>query len=126
MLALVFVVTLIVVGVGFSLLVRRQQRSIQRVSRGLQRIARGQYDARLESDGQDVFAPLFQRFNDMANRLEERHGYLQHKPAYSPLPEVDERIDADVEETVEMDRPKEESNVLPLSERKSSEGGRGD
>jgi serine/threonine-protein kinase len=126
MLALVFVVTLIVVGVGFSLLVRRQQRSIQRVSRGLQRIARGQYDARLESDGQDVFAPLFQRFNDMANRLEERHGYLQHKPAYSPLPEVDERIDADIEETVEMDRPKEESNVLPLSERKNSEGGRGD
>ncbi|WP_376695453.1 serine/threonine-protein kinase [Wenzhouxiangella sp. EGI_FJ10305] len=120
MLALVFAVTLVVVGIGFSLLVRRQQRSIQRVSRGLQRIARGQYDARLDSERQDVFAPLFRVFNDMANRLEERHGYLQHKPARRPLPELGDHADADLGETVVMDRPKDESdNVLPLSERKS-------
>lgn len=125
MLALVFAVTLIVVGTGFSLLVRRQQRSIQRVSRGLQRIARGQYDARLESGRQDVFAPLFQGFNDMANRLEERHGYLQHKPARRPLPELDEDLDSDTEETVEMHRAPDESNILPLSDHKTSGGSRG-
>lgn len=121
MLALVFAITLIVVGVGFSLLLRRQQRSIQRVSRGLQRIARGQYEARLDSKRQDMFAPLIQRFNDMANRLEERHGYLQHKPAQRPLPRVDDRTEAEMDETMEMDRPaRDEDNVLPLSDRKGS------
>lgn len=128
MLGLVFAVTLIVIGSGFSLLVRRQQRSIQRVARGLQRIARGQYEARLEGDRQqDVFAPLFQSFNDMANRLEERHGYLQHKPAQRPLPDWPEHLDADIEETIEMERSEpEDSKVLPLSERKSSSGKGGD
>ncbi|MDZ7789986.1 MAG: protein kinase [Xanthomonadales bacterium] len=125
MLALVFAVTLIVVGTGFSLLVRRQQRSIQRASRGLQRIGRGQYDTRLETGRQDVFAPLFQRFNDMANRLEERHGYLQYKPARQPLPDFDDQDDLDIEETMEMEPPAEDSNVLPLSERKNSGSGRG-
>jgi len=123
MLALVFAVTVIVVGSGLSLLVRQQQRSIQRIGRGLQRIARGQYDARLEGDRQDVFAPLFQRFNDMANRLEERHGYLQQKPTHDRLPDFDEHADTDIEETIEMKRSPEESNVLPLAEHKT--GGRG-
>lgn len=126
MLGLVFAVTLIVVGSGFSFLVRRQQRSIQRVNRGLQRIARGQYDARLQSDREDVFAPLFRCFNDMANRLEERHGYLQHKPARRPLPDFSQHADADVDETMEMDGPPVESKVLPLSERKRSGGGNHD
>lgn len=123
MLALIFAITLVVVGIGFSLLVRRQQRSIQRVSRGLQRIARGQYDARLESNRQDVFAPLFRVFNDMANRLEERHGYLQHKPARRPLPHPGDRTDIDGDDTMEMDWSIDETdNVLPLSERKKSGG----
>jgi hypothetical protein len=121
MLGLVFAVTLIVVGSGFSLLVRRQQRSVQRVSRGLQRIARGQYDARVESGRNDAFAPLFERFNDMANRLEERHGYLKHKPARRPLPEAPDD-DSGIDETIEMQRPADEedddSNVLPLADRK--------
>ncbi len=126
MLALVFAVTLIMVAAGLSLLMRRQQRSIQRISRGLQRIARGQYETRLEADGRDVFAPLFERFNDMAIRLEERYGYLQHKPARRPLPRVDGDIDADIEETVEMERAPGDSNVLPLAERKNSESGSSD
>lgn len=123
MLALVFAITLVVVGIGFSLLVRRQQRSIQRVSRGLQRIARGQYDARLDSNRQDLFTPLFGVFNDMANRLEERHGYLQHKPARRPLPDLGDRTDVDSEDTMEMDRSIDEiDNVLPLAEETSSGG----
>ena len=61
----------------------------------------------------------------MANRLEERHGYLQYKPARQPPPEFDERDDLDIEETMEMEAPPEDSNVLPLSERKNSGSGRG-
>lgn len=127
MLALVFAVTLIVVGSGFSLLVRRHQRSIQRITRGLQRIARGQYDARLEPGGQEVFSPLYQAFNDMANRLEERHGYLQHKPARRPLPEFPDDTAGELDETMEMEpaETRDDSNVLPLSERGGS-GGRND
>jgi len=124
MLAIVFIVTLVVVGIGFSVLARRQRKSIQRFGRGLQRIARGQYDARLEPGRQDVFSPLFRNFNDMANRLEERHGYLQHKPASRLLPTLDTD---DIDETVVMDSPGPDSdnNVLPLSERKGALGSAG-
>lgn len=119
MLALVFAVTVIVVGSGFSLLVRRHQRSVQRITRGLQRIARGQYDARLQPSGQELFSPLYQAFNDMANRLEERHGYLKHKPARRPLPDYPDTGEDSLDETLEMEGSEEraQSNVLPLSER---------
>jgi eukaryotic-like serine/threonine-protein kinase len=116
MLAMVFVVTLIVVAIGFSILVRRQQRSLQRLSRGLQRLARGQYEARLEAGGPDPFVPVYQHFNDLANRLEERHGYLRHKPLSRPLPRLE---GDDLEATLEMDTLDEEStNVLPLPKNK--------
>ncbi|NBB93273.1 MAG: protein kinase [Gammaproteobacteria bacterium] len=120
MLALVFSVTLIVVGVGFSLLMRQQRRSVQRISRGLQRIARGQYDARLEPGKQDLLATLYERFNDMANRLEERYGHMQQPPVVRPPPDFDEE---DLDETVEMDNGSEESNVLEISERKKNRPG---
>lgn len=119
MLAVVFVVTLIVVGIGFSLMIGRQHRSLQRLSRGLQRLARGQYEARLEAGGPEPFVSAYQHFNDLANRLEERHGYVQHKPLSRPLPRVE---DDDLEATLEMDAPADEStNVLPLP--KNQQGG---
>jgi serine/threonine-protein kinase len=123
MLGLVFAVTLIVVATGFSWLTRRQQRSIQRINRGLQRIARGQYDARLEPGEQDLFTPVYQRFNDMANRLEERHGYFQHTPARRrPLRELD-GDSTDIDDTVEMakDEPSDDDDkVLDLSKSRRS------
>lgn len=115
MLGLVFLVSLIVIGSGFSLLLRRQQRSIQRMGRSLTRIARGQYNTRLEAGRQDPLAPLHIRFNDMAKRLEERHGYSKRNPVHNQLPEFTE---ADLDATVEIQSAVDDSNVLPLTDRK--------
>ncbi len=116
MLGLIFTLSLIVIGTGFSLMHRQQQRSVQRVGRGLTRIALGQYDTRLEADRQDPLAPLSERFNDMAKRLEERHGFVKRRPAESVLPDLTE-FSSDA--TVEVETPIDDTKVLPLTDRKS-------
>jgi eukaryotic-like serine/threonine-protein kinase len=102
MLSVVFLVTVLVGALGFAWAARVQQRSIQRVSWGLQRIARGQYDFRLDEHRQDILSPLYRRFNDMAVRLEERHGHERLKR--TPLiPRVtDDTLDTDMESTMDM------------------------
>jgi len=74
MMVLVFAAAMGVILVAMVGLVRRQRRLIERMAWGLRRIAKGLYDFRLESERRDEFGTLYRRFNDMATRLEERHG----------------------------------------------------
>jgi eukaryotic-like serine/threonine-protein kinase len=118
MLVIVLLVTVGVVGAGFAWLWRIQQRSLQRISWGLQRVARGQYDFRLDSAGQDPLALLYRRFNDMAVRLEERHGHEQHRRSHNQ-PLVQFRDDEDgpggEDSTVELVRESGGGKVLSLT-----------
>ena len=121
MLVIVFLVTVSVVGTVFAWASRMQQRSLQRIGWGLQRIARGQYDFRLEAGRQDALMPLVRRFNDMAVRLQERHGHenLQHDLG-KPTASFDDD-EAAVDQTVEI--KSEESSlakVLPIGRRRTS------
>lgn len=74
MMVLVFLVAMLVIMVSIAILVRHQRRLIERVGWGLRRMGQGQYDFRLEGHRRDEFGNLYRRFNDMAMRLEERHG----------------------------------------------------
>jgi eukaryotic-like serine/threonine-protein kinase len=120
MLLIVFLVTVIVVGSGFSLLYRMQQRSLQRVGWGLQRIARGQYDFRLEASRHDAaLLPLIRRFNDMAVRLQERYGHEQlRSDSEGPNPVINEDESA-VDRTVEISPSKGRAKVLPIDRLKA-------
>jgi len=118
MLAVVFGITLIAVGLGFSLMARSQQRSMQRITRGLQRIGRGQYDTRLDATGSDPFKPLVEHFNDMAGRMEERHDDLQRRSAAAATPGIEAIDDAD--STVEIEpEPAQGEDEPPASNRAS-------
>ncbi len=102
MLVVVFLVTVLLGAIGFTWVARWQQRSIQRVAWGLQRIARGHYDFRLDDDRQDALTLVFRRFNDMAARLEERHGHERLSRA-RPLPVVrDDTLETGIDATAEM------------------------
>ncbi len=115
MLVIVFVVTVLVVGAGFAWMSRMQQRSLQRFGWGLQRIAKGQYDFRLEPGRQDVMLSLIRRFNDMAVRLQERHGHekLQSDPD-TPATSFDAE-DGVMDRTVEVSAPgKPRAKILSI------------
>lgn len=74
MMVLVFLVAMLVIMAAIAILVRHQRRLIERIGWGLRRMGQGQYDFRLEGHRRDEFGNLYRRFNDMAMRLEERHG----------------------------------------------------
>lgn len=121
MLVIVFLVTVSVVGTGFAWLSRIQQRSLQRVGWGLQRIARGQYDFRLEAGRQDAMMPLIRRFNDMAVRLQERHGHEKLLPdSDQPTTSFDDE-EAAVDRTVEIkSEGGSRAKVLQMGKRRAS------
>lgn len=119
MLLVVFLATVLVGAIGFTWVARWQQRSILRIGWGLQRIARGQYDFRLDNDRHEALSPIYRRFNDMAVRLEERHGYEKLKrslPLQRPI--TDDTLDTAVDPTMEMSA---DSKPAPL---KSISGGK--
>jgi len=118
MLGIVFVVTVVVGAIGFAWVARWQQRSIQRIAWGLQRIARGQYDFRLDDARQDALSPIFRRFNDMAVRLEERHGHERLSRARSLPPVRDDTLETGIDATADMTP---EKKPIPL---RSIGGGR--
>jgi len=74
MMVLVFLLAMVVIMASIAILVRHHRRLIERVGWGLRRMGQGQYDFRLEGHRRDEFGNLYRRFNDMAMRLEERHG----------------------------------------------------
>jgi len=74
MMVIVFLVAMLVIMAAFAILVRHHKRLIERVGWGLRRVGRGHYDFRLDGNRRDEFGNLYRRFNDMAMRLEERHG----------------------------------------------------
>jgi len=74
MMVVVFLIAMLVIMVAMAVMVRHQRRLIERIGWGMRRMGKGQYDFRLESDRRDEFGNLYRRFNDMAMRLEERHG----------------------------------------------------
>ncbi len=74
MMVLVFLVAMLVIMAAIAIMVRHQKRLIERIGWGLRRMGKGQYDFRLEGNRRDEFGNLYRRFNDMAMRLEERHG----------------------------------------------------
>jgi len=74
MLVMVFLIAMVVIMAAISAMVRHQKRLIERIGWGLRRMGKGQYDFRLEGNRRDEFGNLYRRFNDMAMRLEERHG----------------------------------------------------
>jgi eukaryotic-like serine/threonine-protein kinase len=118
MLVIVLLVTVGVVGAGFGWLWRIQQRSLQRISWGLQRVARGQYDFRLDPGRQDPLATLYRRFNDMAVRLEERHGHEQHRRNHTqPMVQFrdEEEVAAGEDSTVELVRESGGGKVLSMT-----------
>jgi eukaryotic-like serine/threonine-protein kinase len=124
MLLVVFLVTVMVGAIGFAWAARWQQRSIQRIAWGLQRIARGQYDFRLDDSRQDGLGPIYRRFNDMAVRLEERHGHAKMKRS-RPLQPVTETVtedtlDSGVDPTMEMMPENKPSPLRSVSGGKSS------
>ncbi len=77
MMVIVFLIAMLVIMVAMAVMVRHQRRLIERIGWGMRRMGKGQYDFRLETDRRDEFGTLYRRFNDMAMRLEERHGVRQ-------------------------------------------------
>lgn len=118
MLLLVFLVTVGIVAAGFAWLWRWQQRILQRIGWGLQRIARGQYEFRLDGTGQDMFASLHRRFNDMATRLEERHGHEKHRKSAALPRFTQDSTEDNLEQTAELQRHPDDGKVLSLRERR--------
>ena len=102
MLVIVFCATVLVGAIGFAWVARWQQRSIQRIAWGLQRIARGHYDFKLDDARQDMLAPIIRRFNDMAVRLEERHGHEKLGRARPIPPLRDDTLESGLDATAEM------------------------
>ncbi|MEN1727319.1 MAG: protein kinase [Pseudomonadota bacterium] len=74
MMVMVFMVAMVVIMTVIAGMIRHQKRLIERIGWGLRRMGKGQYDFRLEGNRRDEFGNLYRRFNDMAMRLEERHG----------------------------------------------------
>jgi len=68
---------MLVIVAAMIAMVRHHRRIIERVGWGLRRIGQGHYEFRLDAERRDEFRPLFHRFNDMAMRLQERHGTTQ-------------------------------------------------
>jgi eukaryotic-like serine/threonine-protein kinase len=101
MMVLVFLVAMLVILIALAAMVRHQRRLIERIGWGLSRVGKGQYDFRLDPDRRDEFAVLCRRFNDMAMRLEERHGLSDLADARVPRPLAD-GDQGDLESTAEI------------------------
>lgn len=126
MLALVFGIIVGIMAAGLAWLVRRQGRSIQRITWGLKQIARGQYDFRLEPRRPDEFSALYRQFNAMAIRLQGRHA--AHGSESPQKPALGADPDTPVTDgTLDLSAPHEgdggsgkrrDRSVLPLRKRR--------
>ncbi len=74
MMTLIFLVAMATLALGLAWMIRRQGRLFERIGWGLRRVGRGQYEFRLDSGRIDEFSALYRNFNEMAARLEARHG----------------------------------------------------
>jgi eukaryotic-like serine/threonine-protein kinase len=101
MMVLVFLAAMMVILVALAAMVRHQRRLIERIAWGFRRIGKGQYDFRLDAERRDEFGNLYRRFNDMAMRLEERHGVHDAVDSRSTLPRLN-LDEAELEKTSEM------------------------
>ncbi len=110
MMVLVFLVAMLVILLALAAMVRHQRRLIERIGWGLRRVGKGQYDFRLDADRSDEFGNLHRRFNDMAMRLEERHGVRDGQEAVIRLPALSVD-DGSLESTAEiqLDDPEDDS-----------------
>ncbi len=109
MMALLFLVTVLAAMLGLVLLMRRLNDTSDRLGWAMGKVARGHYDFRLEERRRNELGSLFQRFNDMATRLEERHPGPEEL-AETPEPAIsDERLEAggEAEETLVLDQESE-------------------
>lgn len=107
MMVLVFLVAMLVILIALAGMVRHQRQLIERMGWGLRRIGKGQYDFRLDRERRDEFGLLYRRFNDMAMRLEERHGIREPVDLeQTPLPDVSGHT-GELDSTTEMDAPAE-------------------
>jgi signal transduction histidine kinase len=95
----IFVVILVLpiaLGVGY-LLARRLTRRLERLTAATSELAAGNFDQRLEIDGQDELGRLSSDFNRMAARLEERERALADTAAQAEnLLRANKRLVADV------------------------------
>jgi len=124
MMGLVFLVALFVIVVAVAWIARQQRHSIERLTWGLRQIGKGNFDFRLEADRRDDFGSLYRRFNDMAMRLQERHGVRDVAGPPPRLPEFDE-VEGDMEQTREMeDTSQKDSDTIPFSKVTHFPGGR--
>lgn len=120
MMAVVFLVALFVIVVAVTLMARQQRKSIERLTWGLRQIGKGNFDFRLEADRRDDFGSLYRRFNDMAMRLQERHGVRDTAVPPARMPKFDD-VDDDMEQTREMadtaaeDSAKAQTATAPFS-----------
>lgn len=115
MMALVFLVALFVIIAAVAVMARQQRQSIERLSWGLRQIGKGDFDFRLEMDRRDEFGALYRRFNDMAMRLQERHGVREMTGPPPRIPHFEDG-DEDMGQTREMEatNPKD-SDTVPFS-----------
>lgn len=104
MMVLVFMVAMLVILIALAGMVRHQRQLIERMGWGLRRIGKGQYDFRLDRERRDEFGLLYRRFNDMAMRLEERHGVRDQLELTGNLPDVTGHS-GELDSTTEMDPP---------------------
>ncbi len=74
MMVVVLLTAMLATMLAAYLIQRHQRRLLERLGWGLKRIGKGQYDFRLEADRRDEFGALYRHYNDMAMRLEARHG----------------------------------------------------
>ncbi len=102
MMAVVFLVALFVIIVAMALMARQQRNSLERLTWGLRQIGKGNFDFRLEADRRDEFGSLYRRFNDMAMRLQERHGVREMTGPPPRMPEFED-VEDDMEQTREME-----------------------
>ncbi|AKS40919.1 serine/threonine-protein kinase [Wenzhouxiangella marina] len=117
MMVMVFLIAMLVIMVAMAVMVRHQRRLIERIGWGLRRMGKGQYDFRLESNRRDEFGNLYRRFNDMAMRLEERHG-VRHSvrgdtARMSTLTMRGEQEGGTLDRTVELERAADGATEAP-------------
>jgi serine/threonine-protein kinase len=120
MLVMVFLIAMVVIMAAISAMVRHQKRLIERIGWGLRRMGKGQYDFRLEGNRRDEFGNLYRRFNDMAMRLEERHGVrhsVRGDTEQMTLSSGEDEDRAALSRTAEL-APKGDDDKLPPDEKK--------
>ncbi len=102
MMGLLFLVTVLAALLGLVMLTRRLTRAVERLGWGLSKIGRGHYDFRLEERAPSELGSVFQRFNDMATRLEERYGTSQADMVDKPV-QISGRLDEENDDVLSRD-----------------------